>query len=131
MKYIVQNNHSFVRHQAAEDVFPFAEWPEEEWKPINPKFDGHDCLEKAIVSFENYINLFRVICPARIIDSDGIVHRIYDIEQDTRLPGCRWRVIRRNAYYLWEKAGRPVSDGVEFWEKAVATLQEDNGVIIF
>lgn len=31
--------------------------------------------------------------------------------------------VREKAYTLWEEAGRPVSDGVEFWLRAERELQ--------
>ena len=37
----------------------------------------------------------------------------------------REELIREKAYFLWEEAGRPESDGVEFWieaEKQVAAV---------
>jgi hypothetical protein len=37
-------------------------------------------------------------------------------------------LFKKNAYCLWEAAGRPVSDGVEFWIKAENELPEHNGI---
>ena len=34
--------------------------------------------------------------------------------------------IREKAYYLWEQAGRPETDGVEFWLQAEKLLSESN-----
>ncbi len=31
-------------------------------------------------------------------------------------------MIRQAAYYLWENAGRPSGNGVEFWNKACAEI---------
>lgn len=35
--------------------------------------------------------------------------------------------IRKKAYILWEEAGRPDGDGVEFWLRAEAELQNVGG----
>jgi len=120
MKYIVQSNH---------EGLPWEPPPESGWRPVgNGPYQGHDDLDKAIHAFEIHADLARNVWPARVVDSDGKVYKSYDPEQDTRLPGCRWRIIQKNAYHLWDAAGRPVSDGVAFWEKAEAELKEHNGV---
>jgi len=85
-------------------------------------------LDAAIRILDKRSNLARCIWPMRVIDEKGHIYCVYDPEQDTRLPGCRWRQIRRNAYALWEQNGKPESDGVEFWLEAEATLEESNGV---
>lgn len=33
-------------------------------------------------------------------------------------------MIREAAYYLWENAGKPTGNGVEFWNKACAQIYE-------
>lgn len=125
MKYMVQSNHGY--HQDFEPP------PIDQWHTISSDRAGHqefDHLETAINEFTINSNLARCIWPMRIIDSDGIVYRKYDPEMDTRLPGCRWRLIQRNAYFLWVNAGCPESDGREFWEQAENGLQESCGVFI-
>lgn len=57
----------------------------------------------------------------RIVDLDNphrhLVH--YYPEKDlVRFPSRREQVTRERAYELWEQAGRPVSDGREFWRIA-------------
>jgi len=39
------------------------------------------------------------------------------------LPAPAEESVRERAYTLWEEAGRPESDGVEFWLKAESELQ--------
>ncbi len=89
-----------------------------------------DTLERAVKILEHDADLSRWIWPLRVIDSDGNVYRIYEPEDDTRLPGCRWRKIQRTAYDLWEKAGRPHGDGRQFWHQAEAELPDSRGVRI-
>lgn len=109
-------------------------WPRDYkngWKTISSDRAGHQVFQDLEVAFRNLkhnADLARCICPMRVMDSHGRVYRIYDPEKDTRLPGCRHRMIQRNAYLLWEKAGSPQSDGTEFWAKAEAELQESDGI---
>jgi hypothetical protein len=42
----------------------------------------------------------------------------------------RWRKTKLMAYFLWENAGRPVSDGMEFWLRAEAMI-DDNAQCVF
>lgn len=37
-------------------------------------------------------------------------------------PATREQAIRARAYFLWEQAGRPEGDGVEFWMRAEQEL---------
>ena len=122
MKYSVQSNH---------ECLPWEPPPEFGWKTISSDRAGHqefDSLDVAIRAFEYNANLARCIWPMRVIDSEGKVYRVYDPESDTRLPGCRWRIIQKNAYYLWEAAGRPECNGEEFWLQAEQELPEHNGI---
>lgn len=88
----------------------------------------YDEADEAVKILERDADLARWIWPLRVIDSDGKVLRVYDPELDTRLPGCRWRIIQRNAYVLWEAAGEPPGDGQNFWLRAEQELKEHNGV---
>ena len=38
--------------------------------------------------------------------------------------------IREAAYYIWEKEGRPESDGYEFWMRAIKELSASKGKIV-
>jgi hypothetical protein len=88
-------------------------------------------LEKATEALKKTSNLSRCICPMRVIDVNDRIYRIYDIEEDMRLPGCRWTKIQKNAFCLWKDAGEPISDGQEFWTRAEAELIEREGVFDF
>ena len=103
-----------------------------EWHTISSSRAGHqeyDDLDVAIRALEYNSNLARCIWPMRVIDENGRIYRSYDPELDTRLPGIRWEIINRNAYSLWEAAGCPESDGVEFWLRAEKDLKEHNGLV--
>lgn len=122
MKYLVQSNHA---------GWPWESPPEHGWKTISSERAGHqefDSLDVAIQVFERNVDMARCIWPMRIIDTEGKIYQVYDPEADTRLPGCRGRIIEKNAYYLWEAAGRPESDGEEFWLRAEKELPEHNGI---
>lgn len=67
----------------------------------------------------------------RVITSEDELIMGYDPELDTRLPGCRWRMIQRNAYHLWEAAGRPDGMSDHFWQEAEQSLKENDGIIEF
>jgi hypothetical protein len=90
----------------------------------------YDSKERAVARLQHSSNLARVVCPLRVIDENGVVHAWYDPEEDMRLPGCRWRKTKLMAYFLWENAGRPVSDGMEFWLRAEAMI-DDNAQCVF
>ncbi len=127
VRYFIQTNHKI------RNLVPLTD---EDWKQCYDHYDWHslgtgegtDDFERANKSFLRHCNLARVIWLSRLIDSNGVIHKRYDPERDMRLPGCRWREIERRAYYLWESAGKPESDGVEFWLEAEKCLEESNGV---
>lgn len=99
------------------------------WTRSHPAgFRGYDCMDNAMTGFQRHTSLARMISPSRIVDSSGVVHAVYDPEKDTRLPGCRHRIISRLAYGLWEDAGRPDTDGVRFWLRAEKSLVESDGI---
>jgi hypothetical protein len=56
---------------------------------------------------------------------DGLIGSIFSTgEASTRsIPLPSESAIREKAYLLWEEAGRPESDGVEFWVRAEQELQ--------
>src|SRR4051812_1366082 len=122
MSYFIQTNHFRSESPLTEE-----EWDDlyhhEGWHTIGCRED----LEGGKASFIRHSNLARVIWLSRLLDSDGNVVVRYNPERDMRLPGCRWRMIQRNAYYLWESASKPMSDGVEFWLQAEKDLNESNG----
>ena len=78
--------------------------------------------------------------PSLNIVMDDVVQRIKEIQAQCEEPVeqvtvdfCAERVdilaeleeqIRILAYHKWEEAGRPESDGVEFWTKAEAEIME-------
>lgn len=39
--------------------------------------------------------------------------------------GCREEIIQQKAYLLWESSGKPEGDGVDFWLKVEASLEEE------
>jgi hypothetical protein len=118
VKYILQSNWSFPRSEDGWRTFG-----------LNPdkKFDN---LHDAIRSLTTNSNLSRMCCDLRVIDESGKIHCYYDVESDTRLPGCRWRIVQREAYYLWEKTGRPEGRSEEFWAQAEEELKECKGVFM-
>lgn len=93
-----------------------------------------DTLEMALYSLKMRADLTYLVIqdcmiwPMRIIDTYGRVYANYDPEDDIRIPGCRWRITQRKAYKLWELAGCPTSDGLEFWYEAENKLIEHNGM---
>jgi len=117
MKYLVQSNHAgYHGHR---------------WETISSDRAGHqefDNLDTAIRVLERNADMARCIWPMRVIDTDGKVYRGYDPAADTRLPGCRWEMVQKNAYQLWEAAGRPECNGEEFWFQAENELPEHNGL---
>lgn len=101
-----------------------------DWKRCK-NYYGNDSkwedLQSAIASMKrNYADLARCIHPMRIVNEEGYIFCVYDPERDMRLPGMRWCKIQRDAYYLWEKAGKP--DGVCFWNQAESNLEYSDGV---
>lgn len=57
-------------------------------------------LNKALSKLKDLSDNSSSIWPLRIVDSYGEVYLGYDPERDMRLPGCRDRMIVRNAKYL-------------------------------
>lgn len=43
--------------------------------------------------------------------------------ENSEIPALDEQQVRELAYHLWEEAGRPEGDGVEFWLKAENALQ--------
>jgi len=86
-------------------------------------------LEGAIRRLEHDSNLARCIAPMRVVDSNGKVYKHYNPELDTRLPGCKYRMIRKNAYLLWNAACQPSNRDMEFWLQAEKELQPSNGLL--
>lgn len=124
--YLVQSNHG-----RTED---FAALPPEEWVVIgsSPASRAYvhrfDNLDRALRALKENADMSRMVWPMRVIDEEGRVYRIYDPEQDTRLPGCKWRMIERAAYALWEAAGTPPDRDVEFWLQAERELPKSDGI---
>jgi hypothetical protein len=102
-------------------------FPREGWSTVSNEIPD---LEKAFTALKNKSNLSRVCAPLRIIDDEGNVHGRYHIECDWRLPGCLWRRTQEQAYKLWEDAGKPNSDGKDFWFEAERQLieKQDEGI---
>ena len=94
------------------------------WRP-SKAWRQFDDLDHAIRSLRHDANLSRCVSDLRVIDDNGKVYAKYETEQDMRLPGCRWRTIQRNAHALWKSAGKPESDGVEFWLEAEEQIDEN------
>lgn len=103
--------------------FPFCE---SGWETITTYLDKYTAIKR--LEFDS--NLARVVCNLRVIMDDK-VYGYYDPEQDTRLPGCRHRLIQKQAYFLWEKAGKPEVPSEEFWLQAERELKESHGLVIF
>ncbi len=93
MKYLVQMRHSNLDPLTKEEWESNENWDRSETKTYDNK-------EKAIFRVETDSNLARMIWPLRVITSEGKVIMGYDPELDTRLPGCRHRIIQRNAREL-------------------------------
>lgn len=104
------------------------------WEPCRRSDENpieHDNLERIIVSLrKNYSDLCRWIWPLRVVNEEGYIFCVYDPERDTRLPGCRWRIIQRNAYCLWEKHEGPELTEEFFWKQAESELLESDGVYL-
>jgi hypothetical protein len=114
MIYFVQSNWSYPLK-------------EEAWQTINSQRAGNcefNDIESAMRTFEFTVNLSRVVCHVRLVDSDGKVYKTYDPDLDMRLPGSRYRAIQNNAYSLWEKSGKPAGEGKEFWYQAEKEIDE-------
>lgn len=118
MKYIVQSSWGFPVQERV-------------WKTFGNDPDRRfDDLEKAKKILIYGSNLSRIVCCIRVVDETGKEYARYDPEEDTRLPGCRHRLIEKAAYYLWEKAGKPENSEQEFWLQAERELKESNEVFI-
>jgi hypothetical protein len=104
---------------------------EDGWEP-SPAWRRFPELSRAVRALRLDADLARVVCDLRVVDENGKVYAVYETEKDMRLPGCRWRAIERNAYCLWEAAGKPESNGVEFWLRAESEIDENqNGVLVY
>lgn len=53
---------------------------------------------------------------------DGLISNLFGTNEDLQIEIVSEEDIRQKAYLLWEDAGRPDSDGVEFWLRAEAEL---------
>lgn len=103
----------------------------EGWRNINSNWGKSAKIEeldraKDILKYRSF--LFRSIVPMRVVDDEGKIYCVYDPNFDTRILTSKYRLIEKEAYYLWEKAGRPNSDGKEFWFQAQLNLKESDGV---
>lgn len=125
MKYIVQKNlFKGVNFQPP---------PEDGWEKLDKgEFPGYEHLDQAIEALKFNSNLAHIIRvrPLRVIDTGGTVYASYNPDFDTRLPGCRKRLIQRHAYFLWEAAGRKPGNDQEYWFQAERELVEHDGVFI-
>lgn len=54
---------------------------------------------------------------------EGLIGNIFSTGQ-TEVKAPSQDEIREKAYVLWEEAGRPDSDGIEFWLRAEVELQD-------
>lgn len=120
MKYILEKNKSW-------GVDP------NEWEQCIKYYTGlrldWDDLPSAISSMKrNYTELARWIWPLRIVNEEGYIFCVYDPERDMRLPGCRWRKVQRDAFDLWEQAGRPDGQSDYFWSQAELNIKDCDGV---
>jgi hypothetical protein len=99
---------------------------ESEWYNVR-EFDD---LDHAIKVLRMRADMARIIWNQRVIDKDGKIYARYVVDDDMRLPGCRWRAIERNAYFLWEAAGRPDGQDEKFWLEAELNIGDHNGVYV-
>lgn len=65
-----------------------------------------------------------MICPMRLIDSDGQIRRYYNPQLDERLAGCEERLQIR-AHQLWEQAGCPQDQSINFWLQAKEQIENE------
>lgn len=96
-----------------------------DWRTMNSGQAVFDNLDRAIRSLKKNANLARMIWNLRVIDENGKVCCRYVVENDMRLPGCRWRAIQKRAYLLWEANGSPVDDGKKWWHQAESEIDAD------
>lgn len=89
-----------------------------------------DNLDRAINALKFDSNLSRIVCPLRVIDSNGKVYARYEPEEDMRFFGESQEDVNVKAYKLWEEAGRPTGDGKDFWYKAESLILKSKGVTV-
>lgn len=99
------------------------------WRP-SIKCRQFDDVERAVLALQKKANLTCVAWDLRVVDEDAKTYATYCVDNDMRLPGCRWTTTQRDAYELWVAAGRPEGDGVEFWHKAEEQLPDSIGVTV-
>ncbi len=126
VRYFIQTNHDLKNLEPLTDEEWNKSYDHPGWHNLG---NGTTDLDQALQSFVRHCNLARVIWLSRLIDSTGEVHKRYDPQRDMRLPGCRWCEIQRRAYCLWEAAGKPESDGLDFWYQAENSLEESHGIM--
>lgn len=110
----------------------YLEYPNEAWEPClnysKVPIEYHE-LSDAIKRVKHYSDLRRWIKPIKVIDEGGLIYCVYDPERDTRLPGCRWRRIQRDAYDL---SNSGLSGSAEdFWHQATLNLEDSDGIFVF
>lgn len=118
MKYTLESNWTFPRR-------------DDGWEPSKAWRQFSD-VEKAVKAIKHDADSSLVVSDLRVVDENGVVYAVYEVEKDMRLPECRWEATQRDAYFLWQAAGCPTCDGTEFWHLAEEKIDKDAiGVTIY